>query len=105
VLDDPALFQPVSATRHRDDAVDPSALWFRTERQTVRALPASGSVLFTIRTTVAPLASADERQRRLLAATLRTVDPAMAAYKGWTALLPPLLAWLEPGSAPVHSAR
>jgi hypothetical protein len=96
VLDDPALFQPDPAGRAAAAGpVDPAALWFRTERQTLRALPDSGDVLFTIRTTVAPLAGLAPAERLLLAGTLRTVEPATARYKGWEPLLPALLDWLD----------
>lgn len=57
--------------------------WLRIERQTLRKLPVSGSIVFTIHTSVAPVArlAADE-QKRL--AQLATTAPAeVAAYKGW----------------------
>ena len=71
---------------------------FRIERQTLRTLPETGAICFTIRTYTAPLGELLADQPALaadLAATLRTVDVEMATYKGWADLLPSLIAWLE----------
>jgi hypothetical protein len=58
----------------------------RVERQTLRLLPITGAVLFTIRTRVQPLSSLSRAARSSLAATLRTVDEATVRYKGWVGL-------------------
>ena len=74
-----------------------SSLWFRVERQTLRRLPLSGAVVFTIRTYVRPLRDvADTSPGFALALrdTMRTVTPDVAAYKGWVGLLEPLDRWL-----------
>ena len=67
-----------------------AATFVRVERQTLRRLPATGDILFTIRTHVDPLAQfAAHPEGARLAAGLRTqllgLDPAQLAYKGLTA--------------------
>jgi dimethylamine monooxygenase subunit A len=83
-------------------------LWLRVERQTLRRLPASGAVLFTIRTlvrTVAEAVAGEPEAAAALAARLRGMDPALAAYKGVPRVAPALLAWLDrrAGAAPRHA--
>ncbi|KGA11238.1 MAG: hypothetical protein GM44_2015, partial [actinobacterium acAMD-2] len=77
LIDDETLFQPVSAGRARDRTMDPSrigeTLHLRIERQTLRRLPDSGGVLFTIGTTVSPLTALSSAQRKDLAGTLAEV--------------------------------
>lgn len=51
--DHPALFQPVAPTAPLEDNV--SKLWIRIERETLRRLPRTGGVLFTIRGFQQPL--------------------------------------------------
>lgn len=59
IHDTPALHAP---SRPRPPTVtDPSALWLRSERQTLRALPESGAVLFTIRVQQCPFPALAER--------------------------------------------
>ncbi len=75
-----------------------SSLWFRVERQTLRRLPESGAIVFSIRTYVRPLADVVDTTpgfAAALRATMRTVSPDVAAYKGWVGLLEPLDAWLD----------
>lgn len=97
LIDDPTLFQPRPESRGKAgtalvDATDSVALldhvFLRVEQQTLRLLPKTGAVLFTIRTRVDPLAALTLDQRGRLAATLATVDAATVAYKGWERLLP-----------------
>jgi hypothetical protein len=68
-------------------------LTVRVERQTLRRLRRSGAILFTIRTHRAPLSAVEAAPAvaERLRATLATVDPETAAYKGWSQLLPALL--------------
>jgi hypothetical protein len=84
LLDDPDLHQPEGA---RDTVGGPPDRWyFRVERQTVRALPVTGAVVFTIRTYVRTLAEMTERHQDFAANLLRALDQApapMRAYKGW----------------------
>lgn len=72
-------------------------LWLRVERQTLRRLPRTGAIVFTIKTRIVRL---DEATRQsgvaaALAARLREMPEEMAAYKGLRAIRAPLLAWLD----------
>jgi hypothetical protein len=99
IADDPALFQPIG--RDADGAIDAEdagqALWLRVERQTLRRLPQSGAVLFTIRTEVTRLdhviRSRDDAAD--LAGAIRDMSPATRTYKHLTDVTPTLLAWLD----------
>ena len=102
VLDDPALFQPGGHGRTvLDTGITPDnageRLWLRMERQTLRRLPASGDILFTIRVYVQPLSELAERPARAaqLAAALRSMDPALAGYKSIPPFRDAALAWLD----------
>jgi dimethylamine monooxygenase subunit A len=102
LLDDPALFQPGGHGRTIPAAdITPhnagDRLWLRMERQTLRRLPASRDILFTIRIYVQPLCDLAQQPPRAaqLAATLRSVDPGMAAYKGLSPFGDAALAWLD----------
>jgi dimethylamine monooxygenase subunit A len=94
LLADSELYQP----GHRDQPPrPPPELTVRVERQTLRALPESAAVLFTIRTyraTLAELGAAHPETLTQLAATLRTVPAATQRYKDWDHRLPQLLDWL-----------
>ncbi|MCE3250507.1 MAG: hypothetical protein K0R41_4332 [Geminicoccaceae bacterium] len=110
LVDTPQLFLPPEHRAERKVIAAGRAgeqLWLRVERQTLRRLPRSGDVLFGIRTHVAPLAAAIEGPgaARALAARVREMPPAMAAYKGIAAIREPLLEWLDgragkPGQGP-----
>ncbi len=99
LVDDPTLPQPFRG----EPAPDVSAanagqrLWLRVERQTLRRLPGTGAVLFTIRTLVRPLAvvAAEAAVAASLAARLREMDPAIAAYKALPRIREALLGWLD----------
>jgi hypothetical protein len=101
LIDDPELFQPEPARRSADraarDVFDAPAdqIHLRIERQTLRRLPATGGVLFTIATDVSPLGALSAPQRADLAGSLVGVDATTSRYKGWDALLPAVLAWIE----------
>ena len=91
-------FQPVPP---RIDRVDPAEfgdrVFLRVERQTLRRLPASGDVLFTIRTYIRPLGEVaqDEDAARRLAAAIENLPPAMRDYRSMTAFADDLAAWLR----------
>jgi hypothetical protein len=99
VVESPALFHP----QPREPLPGLSAedagelLWLRVERQTLRRLPQTGAVVFTIRTLVRRLGSvvAERGVAAALAARVREMDEGMAAYKGIPALRGPLLAYLD----------
>lgn len=82
IHDDPAYFLPApTPARHVDP---PDGLWVRSERQTLRRLPGTGAVLFTIRTQQAPLAVLAERPdvAHRMAASIAGWSSALRAYKG-----------------------
>ncbi|MFZ0767624.1 MAG: DUF3445 domain-containing protein [Acidimicrobiales bacterium] len=85
LLDSPVLFQPINVR------VAPSgslANWFfRVERQTLRQLPESRAIVFTIRTYVTSakeLSEGDEQFVPTLLHALDTAPPSTQHYKGWT---------------------
>ncbi len=102
----PELFQ----SGHRLDAAAVAAitpenagekLWLRVERQTLRRLPQSGAVLFTIRTHVTQLRNAirDIKSAQALALAARTMPHGFARYRGMEAFRAVLLEWLEERTA------
>ena len=97
--DDPALFQPWGRERepHLDAADAGLHLWLRVERQTLRRLPASGHVVFTIRTLVRPLAevAALPQVAAAMAARIREMPAAVLGYKAMLAVREPILGWLD----------
>jgi hypothetical protein len=83
LLDTPALHQPTS--RRRAPVGDLEQWFFRVERQTIRALPASKAVLFTIRNYVTPLAELRDEPFFLehLVAAIEQAPVETQDYKGW----------------------
>lgn len=87
LLDDPTLFQP--APGRPATAADPLDLIFRVERQTLRRLPGTGAVVFTIRTYCTRAGVLAARVPTFAAdvlASLVSAPEASLAYKGWTDL-------------------
>jgi Haem-dependent oxidative N-demethylase, alpha subunit-like len=103
ILDDPAPFQPVPrGTPAMIDAANAgAALWLRVERQTLRRLPATAAIVFTIRTHITRLDAAivGQDQAAALAALLRDAPAATLAYKHITPFRTALLAWLDARAA------
>lgn len=102
VTDDPALFQLEGKHRTQPDptitaANAASRLFLRVERQTLSRLPSSGFVLFTIRVHSYPMPRvlAQPGAAARLAAALRALPPAMAAYKSLPPFRQALLAHLD----------
>jgi hypothetical protein len=99
IHDDPSLFQPARSPSIRpiDAETAGTHLWLRVERQTLRRLPKSGAIVFTIRTHLTPLAQAlrTKEQTAELAALIRTMPADMRAYRQMESFDAPLLAWLE----------
>ena len=102
VLDSPELFQPSDTGRkaraHSGLGVEEfgDAMYFRTERQTLRKLPESGAILFTIRTYRDSLNSLDRRFpefREHLGRTLVSTSQETRNYKGWAPIWSDLMAW------------
>lgn len=98
IADDPAPFQPVAraAAAPITAANAGEALWLRVERQTLRRLPRSGAVIFTIGTHITRLdrAIGSAGDAQALAAAIRSMPPGMQAYKRIAPVAGPLLAWL-----------
>ena len=61
-------------------------LYLRVERQTVRRLPQTGAVLFTIRIALDPVRTLAPDVRAALATAWREADAEARAYKKWAAL-------------------
>jgi hypothetical protein len=79
-------------------AADGSPLWLRSERQTLRRLPASDAILFTIKVQIAPAGVLLGRPDRAadLAAMYGSWDNAAHGYKmGGDTLVPALRDWLR----------
>jgi hypothetical protein len=88
VVSSPELFIPdPRPMRAAIPAIDPAraaeALHVRVERQTLRRLPRTGAVVFTIRVWLDPLSAitADPPRLALFAKAWRGADPAFRAYK------------------------
>jgi dimethylamine monooxygenase subunit A len=94
LLDDPTLFQPQGHGVPLGDLA-PSQMYLRVERQTLRRLPVSGAILFTIRIHVDPLPSmVDQTDRASLAKSIELMPDPMRAYKSMAELADSTIAWL-----------
>jgi hypothetical protein len=85
LLDSPTLFQPT--TSRAAPSGDLADWYFRVERQTLRLLPQSRAIVFTIRTYVTSAATLSERDDQFVSTlmhSLETAPPSTQAYKGWT---------------------
>jgi hypothetical protein len=87
------LFAPEPHESPASFSDDPDAVWLRSERQTLRRLPRSGAVLFTIRTQQCRLTEAVAEQPEL-AVPLATRFSAIAADATARGDQPPFPAWL-----------
>lgn len=94
---DPELHQPVARPPADPLPAPPEGLWLRSERQTLRRLPGTGAVLFTIRTQQVPLR--DVAARPDLAGAMASVVEAwpgdLARYRGANRWRAPLATWLR----------
>jgi hypothetical protein len=85
LLDSSRLFQPASARRAPEGGLE--EWYFRVERQTLRSLPRTKAVVFTIRTYVtsaATLCQRDEAFAETLIRAIETAPSSVQEYKGWT---------------------
>lgn len=91
--DDTALY--ALPTHDEATVTADAALWYRVERQTLRRLPETGALAFTIRVYMNPLASllAVEGALPALLAAVDATPPALADYKGFDRLAPALARW------------
>lgn len=102
LIDDPTLFQP---TGHGRKGLNPEItsenagekLWLRMERQTLRRLPRTQDILFTIRVHVRPLRelAAHPERAAALAVAMRTMPEPMRVYKSLPPFFDAVLAWLD----------
>jgi hypothetical protein len=102
LIDDPALFQP---TGHGRQGLNPDItaenagekLWLRMERQTLRRLPRTQNVLFTIRVYIHPLRQLEAHPERAatLASALRNMPEPTRLYKSLSPFLEAVVVWLE----------
>ena len=102
ILDNPDLFQPRSIHRELDPELSleefAQKIYFRIERQTLRVLPQSKDVLFTIRTYVDSLSAIAQRYPEFqtnLAQTLAAASLQTREYKGWPSIWDKLMAWSQ----------
>jgi hypothetical protein len=102
VHDTPELHLPAPPPPPPAPVVVPDGLWLRSERQTLRRLPSSGAILFTIRTRLAPLAVVAARPDIAagLAAAIRSWSPELVEYRNAAGWRDGALAWLEAVAAP-----
>lgn len=94
--DHPALFQPFTPGRQLVD--HPSELWIRIERETLRRLPHTKGVLFTIRGFQEPLATYVQRGPEAIGALRELVarlPDAVARYKSVYDYRAATLTWLD----------
>jgi hypothetical protein len=102
IVDDPAPFQP-EARPMAPLAAEAAGerLFLRVERQTLRRLPTTGAVVFTIRTHVTRLDRAVRTPATAaeLAAAIRAMPETTAQYKQIAPIAPALLAWLDARAA------
>ncbi|MCU1499025.1 MAG: hypothetical protein JWM47_2978 [Acidimicrobiales bacterium] len=98
VHDDEALFAPDPPVDPRPATLDevPSRLWLRSERQTLRRLPDTGAVVFTIRVQQAPFAALAARPRvaAALAARVAAQPAELSAMGGLAPHRDAVLGWL-----------
>jgi hypothetical protein len=96
IHDSPEPFQPAAAKRGAPGDFGRD-VFLRVERQTLRRLPASGDVLFTIRTYIRPLGeiAQDADVARRLAAAIENLPPPMRDYRSLTHFADALVAWLR----------
>ncbi len=95
--DDAPSHHPRRHPAARLDGRDPATWWLRIERQTTLPLPGWNAAAFFTRVLHQPLPRAvvPAGRRARLAAAVRSMDPALLAYKGLDGNAGTLLRWLE----------
>lgn len=96
VHDSPELHLPRPPARLPHPEV-PGDLWLRSERQTLRRLPRTDAILFTLRTQQVPLAVVAERPdvAHRMAAAIAAWSDDLVAYRGAAAWRDAALDWLH----------
>ncbi len=95
-MDSSDFFQPLSA--RRAPSPDITDWYFRVERQTLRQLPQTGAIIFTIRTYVTPALQLSQTRDDFRASLLLALESAphdMLVYKGWVGVAERLRAVLS----------
>jgi hypothetical protein len=102
LIDNPALFQPRGHGQRDHNAAITAhnagdMLWLRMERQTLRRLPRTHDILFTIRIYVQSLhnLAANPARAARLAAAMRALPPKMRGYKSLYPFMDAALDWLD----------
>ena len=103
IYEDASLFQPVknkSLVERSKTITDKNAgdrLFIRVERQTIRRLPKTQAIAFTIRVHVDPLSSIKEDLLLVkgLKKTLKNLSQDMKKYKSVDQIESPLMGWLD----------
>jgi len=103
IYEDASLFQPVkskSLVERSKTITDKNAgdrLFIRVERQTIRRLPKTQAIAFTIRVHVDPLSSIEEDLLLIkgLKKTLKNLSQGMKKYKSVDQIEAPLISWLD----------
>ena len=100
VMDSGELHQPVAPRRPDEVAVTTDnieeTLFFRRERQTLRKLPKSGDILFTIHTysnSFAEVVQQFPEFRKNIGTTIAGASDQTVDYKGWAKILNNLQSW------------
>jgi len=96
IQDHPALFQPVIPPGPLLE--NPQDLWIRMERQTLRRLPETGGILFTIRGYQQPLPEYLSRSKDIasnLRVLLERLPDDVAQYKSVYYYRPKILKWIN----------
>lgn len=94
---DPELHQPVPGRPTDPLPAPPEGLWLRSERQTLRRLPETGAVLFTIRTQQVALVAVVDRPEvaRSMADVIEAWPEPIVRYRGAAPWRRPVVAWLR----------
>ncbi|HUF97010.1 MAG TPA: DUF3445 domain-containing protein [Ilumatobacter sp.] len=96
LLDTDLLYQAVDGTAERiSDVVDPTDYYLRVERETLRRLPDTGSILFTIRTYINPIGDIAPEAAARLADAIEAMPAGVADYKKLTDVGPAIIEWLR----------
>ena len=96
IQDHPALFQPQIPSGPL--VKTPEELWIRMERQTLRRLPATNGILFTIRGYQQPLVDYVQRSKEIAQNTrtmLERLPDDVAQYKSVLTYRPDILNWIN----------
>lgn len=96
IQDHPALFQPRIPSAPL--VKSPDQLWIRMERQTLRRLPKTGGILFTIRGYQQPLPEYLSRSKEIASNTrtmLERLPDDVAQYKSVLRYRPEILPWIN----------